>query len=287
MADVELIIDGTAFGGWESIGVNRSIETISGAFDLAVTEKSPFDPTDRRIRTGAPCSVAVDGETVITGYVDEIDVSENATTSSVTIRGRDRAADLVDCAAVHKPAEWLKRTLDAIARDICAPFGISVSVSTDVGKPFPRFSINQGEKAFAAIERMCRQRAVLPVSNGRGGIELTRAGTGRAAGSLVRGDNVIGASGQNSDRGRFSEIIVRGDNELQPGWKPEAGTEPENRATLPTLPSGHAGKPRRGPAARPPRASPWRDGGAQAASCGGPTGWCASSIPYSASTATC
>ena len=72
------------------------------------------------------------------------------------IRGRDRTGDLVDCSAATMPGEWQNELLDRIVQSLIDPFGISVTVDTDIGEPFRKFRIDEGETVFEAIDRACR-----------------------------------------------------------------------------------------------------------------------------------
>jgi prophage tail gpP-like protein len=220
--DVTLTVGGKIYGGWETIQVGVSIEQIAGTFSLGVSERWPGQQSRRGILPGNACTVAIGGTTVITGYVDDVNPAYGPANHSVDVVGRDATGDLVDCSAVHAGGEWQDRKLDAIVADLCRPFGITVKVATDIGAAFTRFRIEEGESAFEAIERACRMRAVLPVSDSKGGLVLTRAGTSRAGVRLVKGENILGASGEFSWRDRFSRYTVKSQ---KPGLDDESSGE--------------------------------------------------------------
>ena len=211
MPDVaELQVDGVRYGGWKSIRISRGIEQIAGAFELGLTERWAGQDLPRPIRPGDECEVMVDGETVITGYVDDARPSYDKESHAVTVSGRDRTGDLVDCSAIHKSGQWANARLDKIARDLCAPFGIKVHAEVEVGRAFGSFSLNEGEAVFECLDRAARLRAVLLVSDGRGGLVIARAGATRAPAQLVEGENILAASGDFSWRERYSRITVKG-----------------------------------------------------------------------------
>lgn len=208
---VTLTVNGTKHEGWKTVRINRGVEQISGAFSLEVTERWPKQPEKREIPEGARCTVAIDGEVVITGYVDDVEVSYDQETHSVRVSGRDATGDLVDCSAIHKPGEWHDRTLEQIAADICAPFGVKLRTEVNTGKAFADFTLQKGETAFEAIQRMCRARGVLAMADGRGALVICRSGTQRF-GKLVegKGGNIKNAEAKRSWRDRFSEYRVTG-----------------------------------------------------------------------------
>ena len=229
MSELGLTIGGTRFTGWQEVSVDRSIENISGGFEIVAAETELEDPPARAFRPGQKCTIDLDGDVVVTGWIDAVTVAWDDTDHTITVRGRDVTGDLVDC-SVEKIRQMDGRTLDQIVSEICKPFGIQVRSETDTGIPFETFTVSDGDEAFAAIERACRIRAVLPVSDGLGALVLTRAGTARASGELELGVNILAASFERSDEERFSEYVVRYQQQPQSGWAATASTEQEGKA---------------------------------------------------------
>ena len=237
---VVLAVDGTDWAGWEEVVINRSLERVAGNFELALTDRWVNQPERRPIKPNMACTVAIDGETVITGWIDDVEQSYDAETHRMMVRGRDRTGDLFDCAAFHRPFEINGLRLDSIAQRLCAPFNIPVRAQVDVGKAFGRFSIQPGETAWEAIERGCRQRAILPMPDGSGGLLLTRAGEGGlAAGALRVGENVLGCQLTRTGKELFSEYIVLGQQGssssldiLRPGAVDRPGARPVRRGQV-------------------------------------------------------
>ncbi len=207
---VELKVKSGIFSGWEEIEIKLGIEQICGTFQLDVTERWPGQDTPTPILPGNSCEVLLDGQTMITGYVDYTEPSYDDTSHAVSITGRDKTLDLVDCSAIHKSGQWRNRSLDQIASDICKPFGIKVIKLVDVGDPFSTFNIQEGERAFEALDRMARMRAVLLMSDGLGNLLITRAGQNSIATELVEGVNIKRGSGKFSWKERFSHYVVKG-----------------------------------------------------------------------------
>ena len=84
----------------------------------------------------------------------------------------------------------------------------------DLGKPFPRFSIQPGEAAWECLARAARERAVIATGDGLGTLILTRAGEGgEAAGALRLGGkdgNILRANGSFDVAERHNLVVVRG-----------------------------------------------------------------------------
>lgn len=218
MADVRLKIDGALYGGWQEIRILRSIEHLTGQFSLSVTERWAEQDEPRPIREGAACQVLIDDTPLITGYVDDVDLSYDATSHTVNVSGRDRTGDLVDCSAPVKGGTLNGQTLLSAAQRLCAPFGIPVvnelgSAPEVVRDKFTALRANPGDSVFTRLDAAARVRAVLLTTDGAGNLVITRTSTQRLGTVVLLGDNVLAASARFSHRDRFSEYIVTGQSE--------------------------------------------------------------------------
>ena len=213
MADtIELMVDGQRYGGWKDVRVDLAIDTLASAFDLQISERSPDDgrAAEWLARAGAEVQVLIGGDTVITGYLDSADPAIEAEDHSISVAGRSRAADLIDCSAVHQPGSWSGKRMDQIARDIVAPFNIDVVVEGDVGAPFPKFALQTGESVFDALERMGRMRGVLTMPRSDGAIVIAPPSPTGSAARLELGRNLKRVSARHDASQRFSLYIVSG-----------------------------------------------------------------------------
>ena len=121
---IALSIGGRIHQGWTEATVTRSLETLCSTFQMSLSERDAGETTPRLVSPGDGCTVAVDGEQVLRGYVDEVRPRYDSGDHMISVRGRDATADLVDCSAASKPGEWQDSTLDQITRVLVAPFGI-------------------------------------------------------------------------------------------------------------------------------------------------------------------
>lgn len=216
-----LVVGGHVFDRWSAVKVTRRLRDISGEFEVNLVDSgrlaqafSPdLDPMPpfAVLKAGMACAVALDGELVLQGWIDVVEVEEDAEHVTASVRGRDATGDLVDCAAAPTgPAEWKGLTALQIAQAICKPFGIPVRADVDVGAVFPVFGLLTDENAMPAIERAARQRALLLVSDGVGGLILTRGGNTRAPAPLQRPGNIVKSHRSSSWAQRFSDYYVKG-----------------------------------------------------------------------------
>jgi prophage tail gpP-like protein len=204
---------------------------------VGYTERWPKRNQAWPINPGDACTVAIDDQVLITGYVDDANVQFDARYHALDVVGRDAAGDLVDCSVDSAPGHWKNQTIAQIIADLCRPYkpsGLTVTAQTDVGAPLEKFGVQEGEAVFDAIERACRYRGVLPVSSGTGGIWLVKPGTERVPVALEEGKNILVGQKLSSMRDRFQNYTVKGsdagtdDSIPEQNSGPSAGAEDKN-----------------------------------------------------------
>ncbi len=212
MADeFTLSVSGKKHSGWTDLQITRSLDQLAHSFTVRLTDKWTDQGERIQIIAGNEVKVEYGSQLVITGYVDDDTMNYDATQRSISITGRSKTGDLVDCAALraNKKRSWRKVGLLSIARDICQPFGIDVVTSDLVGNKFNRFTIEEGETAFACLSRAARMRGLLMVTTPEGDLRFARAGTDKVKPPIQFGENVLSCSHRRSLRDRFSEYRVK------------------------------------------------------------------------------
>lgn len=229
---MSLEVGGMRYEGWKSQHISQGIEQLAGTFSLEVTDIWPEQTTSWTIEPGAACTLKIGTDVMITGYVDVVRTKFTNTEHSITIEGRDRTGDLVDCSAAA--SEWTGLAFEHIAVELCKPFGIEVQTQLETGpggysakKPgkakatatkagagggkLPRKASNTGETVHRLLEKLAKIQGVLLVSDRKGGLMITRAGlNGRANDMLVLGENLLTVDYERSFANLFSEITVKG-----------------------------------------------------------------------------
>lgn len=205
---VGLTVNGREYGGWKTVAIARSIKTLSGAFELDVSDRwSKADPWP--IREEDSCELRVDDEVVITGAVDEAPTDEDADSHSLSVTGRDTTGALVDCSVAIGAWEFKGITLEQFAKKLCAPFSIPVAMQSGLSLVTPpKYSIEPGETPFDALQRACVKAGVLPIADGVGGLLLMRPGVERCDTALVFGQNVKRVRVRRSAIERFARYEV-------------------------------------------------------------------------------
>jgi prophage tail gpP-like protein len=251
---VALLVDGVSYDAWVAVEITRDLSEIAGSFDVS---------TDDLARTasalpaglhggGIPfqrfqaVKVLLDGEPVLDGYIDVVAPALVGDAVGCRVSGRDKTGQLVDCAAApFGPVEYRKIKLEALASKLCEPFGVTVRVEVDTGDPFDKVSIDTGETVMSVLEKYARKRAVLLVSDGVGGLILTRSGNGRAPGEIRAPGNVTSTRGQFDGREQFSPVVVKGQAEHGAGKRQKGAALDRTALPLetPPAPAGDADKP--------------------------------------------
>lgn len=209
MPEVQLIVNGSAYGGWKAVRVTRTIEALANSFDMDVSDRWSGQEEDWPILEEDECRVDLDGETVITGYVDRPRLAISAQSRALGYAGRDRAGALEDCSAVLDRWEFRDSNVYEIARAVAHPFGVAVWVQAGLVLPprIRKLAVSPGDTAGSVIEKAAKMSGVLVVSDGAGGIVITQAGATRAE-PLVQGQNILSASVEYDASTRFRRYVV-------------------------------------------------------------------------------
>lgn len=230
--DYGLIIDGVKWDVWKTMSVTRALDRMGGDFSVTLSQKPEQGFLSSTMQAGLAVQVEIDGETVLDGYIDTVRHSYDESSAEISVRGRDKTGDLVDCAAsVDGPFEFNNIKLEKAVEKILKPYGIYLEVDVDTGAPFKRLAIQPGETAYEFIERVCRYRAILPVSNGIGGLVLVNPSQIRSSGELIYGANILRGDVALDWTNRFSLYVLKGQGEGNNESTAEEISSGEGRAT--------------------------------------------------------
>lgn len=207
---IQLRVGGVIHEGWKSFNVKLTMQTICGEFLCQVTDKWGDGATTLELKPFDSCEIWLDNTRLISGYVYTITPTYNKDSHTITIAGKDRAGDLDACSVANNNGQWIGLKLEEIVQRICAPFNIAVKSQIDTGATIPQFNVEQGSTAFAMIQKLCAARQCMAISDGNGGLLITRAGATRATSALVEGVNILEASANYDVTERFSSYIVKG-----------------------------------------------------------------------------
>jgi len=211
---IVLSVAGKNYGGWQTVRITRSIEALAGSFSIALTEQWAGQSKPWPIADDAECSVMIDGLTVITGFVDRTRPGFTLNSRSISVEGRDRSGDVVDCSAQLDKWSFSNVNVLETARKICAPYGVNVSLQPGLVVPAvtvpKKHAIDPGDSAADALQKLLAPAGLLAVADGNGGLVLSRAGSQQLLTTLVEGENVKEAQGSFDVSSRFRTYEVMG-----------------------------------------------------------------------------
>ena len=218
-----MMLAGQEYASWTRCEVTRDLGDISGSFIFDYDDRERYaallpQPDAGALTTalspGPAATILVDDEVVMIGHVVDVSIEGGPEELRANVFGLDKTGDLVDCSANPEgPAEYNGLDVLQITQRLVQPFGMTAKAEADVGDPLPRFSIDVGESVISAIEKATRQRGLLVVSDGVGGIVLTQAGKRRGPQPLILGGetgNIHRFKVQLSWKGRYSDHYVKG-----------------------------------------------------------------------------
>jgi len=205
--DLTLTVGGSAVSGWTVTNVTRGIEICPPTFNIGFTDLYPGQADAIIVHAGDPCTVHLDSDLVLTGYVDTVEPGYEGSNHEIRITGRGKCQDLVDCSAERPTGQFSGLNLLQIAQELAKPYGITVKC---FGTPpvVPQFNLMIGESAWSIIERICRWAAFLCYEDVDGSLILANGMNTQAASGCTEGVNVQAAHATYTMNDRFSEYDV-------------------------------------------------------------------------------
>lgn len=196
-------INGKKYSGWKEFSIDTSMDALCGSFNFKATNVD-IDPN--KINAGDKVEVFCDDSQILTGYIFKRSRGCSENENSFSFSGRESTADLVDCSA--DPKTFNNISLLDLLKKLCAPYDILINPKTDLGKPFKKFVIESGETVFDAMEKACKAKGVLPLTNAYGHIDIVSAGTENL--SLVLDSNIVKSISEELDFSeRYSSYILK------------------------------------------------------------------------------
>lgn len=210
--DIYVTVGGIEYTRWKTLKINRSLESLSGGFELNITDVSePENNNSWALRTQEECIIRIDDDKLIRGYIDNVQCETAKNEHKVTVIGRDITGDVVDCSYIEKKTSWSKITLLALTNTLIKPFGLRAKL--DVGVTDTRsfqFSLNTNESIFDNLKKKALNFGILLITNNDGDILLTNSGSTKAGTILSLGidGNILNATAMYDYTNRFSKYVI-------------------------------------------------------------------------------
>lgn len=166
MMVIALKINGVVYGGWENITIKKSMQSLTHEFEIE------FKRGDVSIDNNSIISILKDGKNFLVGYIDDIDIDIADIEKPMKVAGRSKAMDLIDCNILVNQ-QYANLNAIQIIKDMIKEFSIKVNTNLSL-EPLTNFNTEVGETYFNAINRLCKQLNILPLSDNNGDIRLIK-----------------------------------------------------------------------------------------------------------------
>jgi prophage tail gpP-like protein len=205
---VLLTDDGLMLTGWKAVRISRSIEVATSSFEL--TCSADANTLKLVSREGAPVKVSIGDDVVLSGFIETIEQTLAPKAHVITLTGRGRLADMVDCSCRIDKVN-ANTTLSALCTAIAEPYGVNIFVPPngtqailDQLPVLPRQLISITETAWEVIERYARYCGLLVFESEEGELTISTAGTELGASGVALGQNIEAIVCTKSTLGTFS-----------------------------------------------------------------------------------
>lgn len=219
---IEFEINGTKYTDFISAAVNLSMASLANDFRFVSSSVNSFPP----FKQGDEISAIVDGERMMTGYIDEISGTEAGGVYEITYSGRDKTGDLIDSQIdIIDDIRSDGLTLKTLIGKVLSHLGLSISVideyspaAFNLAEDF--ISPQPGESAIGFLLKYARKRQALLSTDGDGNIVITQSSPtdpGDALQSAVgsNSNNVISQNWAIDSRKAFNRYVHRGQLDLR------------------------------------------------------------------------
>ncbi len=164
---IVLKVNKNKYSGWEDISITKDMTSIADTFKLSIEKGSALNVSE-----GDLIEIIDDDNTILKGYIEIYDISIEENKSPLILTGRSKAGDLVDC-MIENYKQYNRLTPLNIISDIISDFDMSVSTNISLST-VDVFETKVGETFFNAINRLCKQTNILPISANNGDLLLTK-----------------------------------------------------------------------------------------------------------------
>lgn len=204
---VTLKVGGLALTSFDSITIERNLDSFADSFVLT-TKTSPEIRAKIRPKGYEPCEVWMAGQKIITGTIEQPDVS--MATLALNIEGRSLAGAMLD-GNIKGAVQFGNQTLGAVARTLADPFGVTVSLPQGDSTPLGQQVVaGDGDSPASFLQRLGLDMGWLWRSDASGQLVMHKPPTkGPVVARLVEGQGIfldcrLGLNGT----GLFSEYNV-------------------------------------------------------------------------------
>lgn len=205
-------MNGKRFDGWRGLSITRSVEAICAYYTFEFSDMWTADQVEWPLNAQDDVEVILDGNTVITGYIDVVSGELTDSARTYTVQGRDKTSDLIECSAPSPPKAYNSITFLNFCKALTKGMNINFTLGPGDYKktPIETLAYHDGDKIFDILDEYASQCSALLVPDGKGGLVITSRESGKSVDKIIEGLNAKSFSYQRDYTDRFSDYRVQG-----------------------------------------------------------------------------
>ncbi len=208
---------GGSYTAFKYVSVRTAFNEAARSFEFEVAAEAGDDATNAIFAAGTPITISVNGDLLLTGYVDRKQPHIEKDKRCITVSGRSKSADFVDGAAEHDTGHFANKTPLEIAKEISSEYEPQWESDQQLDK-IEQYQITPPETVFRCIEKMCRQQGMTVTGTAEGNARISKAsGSGRQSSGLIEGQNIKVGDADHNHSNRHSKYTVRGQRPFDHG----------------------------------------------------------------------
>lgn len=210
--NIAVKLNGWRYSFWKSATIHTAIGEFAREVTLSVSDSPDAASAAGNLYMDSPISIICDDKTVLTGYIDNVDINYNASGHTIVLRARSKTCDLVDC-SYKGDAQFNGQSAHNTINAICRPFGIKViwdCPDWTIGE----MNANVGDTCAGIITEICKRGGVFYTDDADGNLIITKPTETPSVTTIYNKysdaeSNVLSATVKYSSRDRFSEYTVQ------------------------------------------------------------------------------
>ena len=206
---VTVMINGAPFGFWTTASINIQFDTASNEATVSMSER-PRDPLP--VRLNDPAVVLIDGEPVVTGFVDDIDGDHGFQDHRINITIRDKTQDLIESTIgpkqEHKPPISLKKVCEKTIEQMELEIAVKDFVNPSEFRPSEKVAGQIDVFGHDHLKNWANKRQCVLNTDGKGNLQIDRNRKRLFAGALFKAfedspqNNILASRYRNSSKNR-------------------------------------------------------------------------------------
>lgn len=208
---MNITVDGRRYSNFVRVEVFTRMDALSRTFTFEATSATVDDIP---FAAGQPCVIDIDGEVILTGWIEALKLKNSKDRIEYSISGRDLLGDLMDSNLPNM--DDVGRTVVQASRRVISYLGIDVEVIDDAGSgsaPLDREAAPEpSQTAYEYLAELAKQRQVLLSGDGEANLHITRSTGTNIEGQINNradgvGNNLLSSAMEISHVDRFFRYV--------------------------------------------------------------------------------